>query len=87
MSSDANAYAIIWCQVSSLHHYPSHETAVRQTHACFLTPEATDSMIFDNHTVGYCACPADRGSHAIVQIISNKARRAVCTVRSRGQVT
>jgi hypothetical protein len=38
MSSDANAYAIIRCQVSLLPHCLLHETAVRQAHACCLTP-------------------------------------------------
>ena len=57
--------------------YPLHETAVPQTHACFLTPVATDWVICD--TSGYCACPADRGSHAIVPIIPNKACSYVTT--------
>ena len=77
VSSDANVYAIIWCQVSSLPRYPLHETAVRQTHACFLTPVAADWVISD--TSGYCACPADRGSHAMVPIIPNKAFNCVRT--------
>ena len=85
MSSDANVYAIIWCQVSPLPRYPIHETSVRQTHACFLIPVAADWMICD--TSEYCACPADRGSHAIVPIIPNKACSYVRTsVQSRGQV-
>ena len=86
MSSDANVHAIVWCQVSLLLRYPLHETAVSQTYACFLTPVAADWVICD--TSGCCACPADRGSHAMVPIIPNKAYSYVTTkVQSRGQVT
>ena len=72
-------------EVSSLPRYPLHGTAVRQVHACFLTTVAADWVICD--TSGYCACPADRGSHAMVPIIPNKACSYVRTsVQSRGQV-
>jgi hypothetical protein len=79
--------AIIRCQVSSLPRYPLHETAVRQTHACFLTPEAADWMICDPFVIliQQDIVLADKGSHAMVPIIPNKV--SVCSVRSQGQVT